>query len=120
MNPYGINFAFAFEPMQTNPYAGQCVLHLSILFKAGPDVPTISTYPSVSIGGGHVQRCVTVFRRHVDAALHFAEDSETLFPTVLTSHVHRCPAWNKLQQFSVPCVVLSGGSRISYKSAPIS
>ena len=54
-----------------------------------------------------------MFRRHVDAALHFADYPETLFPTVLTSHVHRCPAWNKLQQFSVTCLVLSGGSRIS-------
>ena len=87
-------------------------MHLSTLLKAVPDVSTISPYLSMSIGGGHVQWRVTVSRRQVDAALSFAEDPETLFPPVLTSHMYRCPACNKIGQLSVTSLVFSGRSRI--------
>ena len=65
----------------------------------------------MSIGGGHVQRCVPVSRRHVDATLRFTEDPETLFPPVLTSHVHQGPACNKLEQLT--SLVINGRSRVS-------
>ena len=61
------------------------------------------------IRGRHVQRCVPVFRCHVDATFCFAKDPETLFSPVLTGHVHWCSACSKIEKKRRASCTTAGG-----------